>query len=567
MAYVKVILPLKLPWCPVYTVEEAVEAGTWVTVGISGKKYSGVVLNSDAETDLSPDKILPVDEIIRGIPPVTAGELRFWEFLSDYYLCSIGEVFKLAYPCSRIRSNSSALAVSERHRLHLEKIRSARISVLEKRISLLSTKQTPKSGVRLEAARSELQSLLDGPAEEIRKESFVRTPHNSPGKPLILHSSDRIGTYLEKSSETISSGRQVLVITSQKVFLSALYDSFSARFGDDVRLFSSDCSTAVRRRIADASRDGASVIVGTRSALFLPFRDLGLVIVDEEQDAFHKQEEPSPRLHARDAAIALAGIHEAAVVLGTASPSFESLWNVTCGKFRIERAACVDSEATVVDINAERFKRGMLGPVSRVLVREIMATDGPSMVIRCWEDEQEMDFAAMCPGKDVMVRTMQELRRDGARGAGLIGVLQADAFVSRDDFRADERAMQLLAQLYSIAPHVVLQTAVPQRFNGSRSLDELLSERKEFSYPPFTRIVDVILEDDSAKRLAFMSDRLSRILGAIRLPSADGRMRLRKIFNRDRELRGAKLRLLEQVRSFEREMKYPGHIVIDVDPQ
>ncbi|MBR5076556.1 MAG: hypothetical protein IKX28_06085, partial [Bacteroidales bacterium] len=125
---------------------------------------------------------------------------------------------------------------------------------------------------------------------------------------------------------------------------------------------------------------------------------------------------------------------------------------------------------------------------------------GPVVLLSGWEKAEALaqEAAALFPGRDIAIRTLGSLKRDGAPEAALIGVLQADALVSRDDFRGDERAAQIIGTLCQFAPRVVVQTAVPARFDGRRSPDDLLEERRQFRFPPFTRLVEIRRQGDGA---------------------------------------------------------------------
>ena len=217
------------------------------------------------------------------------------------------------------------------------------------------------------------------------------------------------------------------------------------------------------------------------------------MIIDEEQDPFYKQSEPAPRYNGRDCAIYLAALHSARVLLGTACPSLETLLNLHSGKYL--PAGIAENSAgeppAVIDIAAERRKNGMKGPLSRKLIEAILRTGSPALLIRGWEKQEELEecIGANLPDSEVKICTMAELKRNGSGGAALIAVLQADALLSKDDFRSDERALQLTAMLKGFAPRVIIQTEVPQRF--STSPDSLLAERKQFGFPPYTRIIDI----------------------------------------------------------------------------
>ena len=171
----------------------------------------------------------------------------------------------------------------------------------------------------------------------------------------------------------------------------------------------------------------------------------------------------------------------------------ETLLNIRLGKYERADGAGSGPQAEVIDLSAERRKNGLAGTFSRKLIEAVRQTEGPVLLLRGWEKPEALqeEVAALFPGRDIRIRTLGALKREGASGAALIAVLQGDALVSRDDFRADERAVQMTGTLCQFAPRVIVQTAVPARFNGARGADALLDERRQFGFPPYTRLVEI----------------------------------------------------------------------------
>ena len=479
--YIQVLLPVKLRWIPTYGAPAPLEPGRRVCVELGGRRYDGVVWRALERPDLPPDRIQDIVAVQDELPAVTPEELRFWTFLSDYYLCTLGEVYKAAYPLLKLRSEQTAADILARLQ-----------GRLAKKEQQLAGRHSERVQQRLEAERDALRAqvaALTAPAGD----SPVKPAHDG-GKPLVLTAAGRRAAYLPALREALDAGRQALVLTPEIAFCDSLEALLAPEFGPRLQVFHSGKTPVQRRAAAEALRSGApAVILGTRSALFLPFRRLGLVVVDEEQDPAYKQTEPAPRYHGRDAAIALAGIHGARVLLAAAVPSLETLLNVRLGKYELAPEASSAPSAEVIDLPAERRKNGLVGTFSRKLIDAIQATEGPIVLLRGWEKPEPLaeEIGQLFPGRDIRVKTWNALGREGADGAALLGVLQADALVSRDDFRADERAAQLVGTLCQFAPRVVVQTAVPARFNASRSADELLSERQQFGFPPYTRLVEI----------------------------------------------------------------------------
>ena len=498
--YIQVLLPVKLRWIPTYAAPIALEPGRRVCVELGKHRYDGVVWRVLERPDLPPERIQNIVAVQDELPAVTAEELRFWEFLAGYYLCTLGEVYKAAYPLLKLRSEQTAADILARLRERLAK-----------KEAQLAGRHNERVQARLTAERDALRAEIAGYCHSERSEesrSFGLRPQDDKteaAKPLVLTAASRREEYIPALRETLAAGRQALVLTPEIAFCDRLEALLAPEFGAQLQVFHSGRTPVQRRAAAERLRRGApTLILGTRSALFLPFRPLGLVVVDEEQDPAYKQADPAPRYHGRDAAIALAGIHGARVLLGAAVPSLETLLNVRLGKYALAgschpepaegSASFGDSPAAeVIDLAAERRKNGIVGNFSRKLIEAIGQTDGPVLLIRGWEKPEPLqeEIVSLFPERDIRVSTLNALKREGAPDVALLAVLQADALVSRDDFRADERAAQLLGTLAQFAPRVVIQTAVPARFDGSRGPDELLEERRQFGFPPYTRLVEV----------------------------------------------------------------------------
>ncbi len=140
--------------------------------------------------------------------------------------------------------------------------------------------------------------------------------------------------YVQKIKEAIACGKQALLLLPEIALTTQLVGRLLAYFGDDLGVYHSNFSNNERVEIWEKVRKGKyKVVVGARSALWLPYSSLGIIIVDEEHDPSFKQKEPAPRFHARDGAIYLASLFNSRVILGSATPSVESLYNVRQGKY------------------------------------------------------------------------------------------------------------------------------------------------------------------------------------------------------------------------------------------
>ena len=709
--YVKVIVPVRLDRVLTYSVPESLSGkvgiGSRVKVRLGPRLTDAVVCMTDVTPDIDPQRIHAIEGLDEGLERITPEEIRLWQFIADYYLCSQGEVFKCAYPSGKIRSEETAARVRERAEASRRKLQEAareRVAKLEAEIEAVRVrtqealsklgekavktreKLTANRDARLErleealaharaaaqpesgAGGSALQGAGLNPSRECIPQnrsdrpdehatagtvpgvqgafpegtSFLRPePQGSPaaesaiplshalakGKPVLLQgpAGERSEVYLSLIEETLARGRTALMLVPEIALTEEFEARLSRRFGEAVLVFHSQETTARRRKIADALRkEGPHFLIGTRSALFLPYRGLDLVIVDEEQDRSYKQDSPAPRYNARDCAVVLGGIHGARILLGSAAPSLESLYNCATRRYtgvrlpeRRKPSPAQAERLRIIDTAAERRKRGMRGQFSLKLTDEInytLAQGRTAYLIRLWGDLTPTveEARGLFPGVTVLPLTEagtageEALPADGAEGRILVGtlaqtkrlpfaegslvvLLQADPILGAQDFRADERAFQLLSRYreHCAAGTFVIQTARSSHpvfldlLEGRDPAPELMEERRAFGYPPYSRIVDICLDDPNPKRLALMGRLLSDRLAAALRPAADpdsparvegpfspgeGRLVLRVILAKDRSFPERKKALKEAVDAFVAERKYTGFIHVDVDP-
>lgn len=208
----------------------------------------------------------------------------------------------------------------------------------------------------------------------------------------LLHgvtSSGKTEVYIHLIRKMIEEGKQVLYLVPEIVLTTQLTERLYRVFGSRMGVYHSKFPDAERveiwqKQLSDTPYD---IILGVRSSIFLPFRNLGLVIVDEEHEQSYKQQEPAPRYHARNAAIVLARMYGAHTLLGTATPALETYYNVRTGKYGLveltERFGRVELPVVeVVDIKELQHKRRMSGPFSPQLLREIrLALENKEQVI------------------------------------------------------------------------------------------------------------------------------------------------------------------------------------------
>ena len=694
--FIQVILPLRLEWEPYYGLPEGVvvQVGDRVRVMFARKEYVGAVSAVGVKPQTEESRILPILGVEKGLPKVLPEEIQFWRAVSDYYLCSVGEVYKAAYPALKLDQEEVEARVRERLEARLERLKEkaekARRDDTRERYK--SEIEAVEALLREEKPVSCAASVTLSPTQETAAETARKA--FASGKTVLLHGvtgSGKTEIYLKLAGETLAKGRSVLFLVPEIALSRQLEDRIAAVF-PDVQVFHSGVSAARRAQVAVHVRNSSSYLVlGTRSALFLPHHNLGLIIVDEEHDTSYKQDAPAPRYNARESAIMLSVIQKANVILGSATPSLESLYNAETGRFvkvdlKERFHSGEEAEIRIVDTVAERRKRGMTGSFSRKLLAEIQETlelgeqvlvlrarrsyapsvqctecgeiprcphchvpmslhRGPDRLVchYCGHTEPytgvcpscqgalqplgagtqkvEEELTSLFPGRriarldgdtpdteeaaiirrfaegdiDILVGTQIITKGFDFDGLRLVAVLQADSLVGVQDFRADERAFQLLEQFRGRSGRrgtpgrIVIQTREPEhpvyaRLSGGAGDTDLLSERRLFGYPPYTRLVHISLKDSNEKRLDFLSKELRNALlaafsgvdtppavvgpyaPAIDRIAGESIRQIRVSFPRNKALTALKKALASAVDDFGRERKYTAHIALDVDP-
>lgn len=803
--FIQVILPLRLEWEPFYYQEielsesagdasglfpvtstgsvterdkEQVRVGDRVRVNFAGKEYVGVVSMADAGKQAEEmgivDKVKPILGMAEGLEPVTKEEIELWRQIAEYYLCTVGEVYKAAYPAQKVekevvQARQEALKVEreeknrtkiadkikrleERAEKKAELAAKARKSesrerylaekeMLEGEIGLLVRKLTstvgelcrttgsvtgygdsvtyhqdeePIGGSIIETSEgTEKEISLSAAQEEAYskiKEIFAK------GKPALLHGvtgSGKTEIYLKLAQETLAMGKNVLYLVPEIALSRQLEDRISETF-PELLVFHSGETMSRKREVATVLRHAGEpaegkgyVVLGTRSAIFLPHKNLGLVIVDEEHDISYKQDSPAPRYNGRETAIMMAKIFGANVILGSATPSLESLYNCSVGRYglvtlnkRFYDAA--DSDIEIIDTIAERRKNGMIGNFSRKLIEHIGKCLGEhrqvlilrerraySPIVQCQEcgeipkcrccnvslslhrraDGSERLVCHYCgrvyeyTGKchkcggelkplgsgtqkieeeasklfpnariarldsdtaqsrkyetdtirkfsngeiDILIGTRMVAKGFDFSGLSLVAVLQADSILGQEDYRADERGLQLLEQFRGRCGRrgekglFVIQTSQPEhpvyqsidgKLDENGTMARFLGERKLFGYPPYSRVIGVVIKDYNQARVDLLSRDLGEYLRgalAVKVSFAPGVQngpnvigpyspaidkisnqnirQIRVLLPKDRSLARNKETLAAAVERFEKEKKYSGHIALDVDP-
>ena len=208
-------------------------------------------------------------------------------------------------------------------------------------------------------------------------------------KPVLLHgvtSSGKTELYIKLIQEAIDEGKQVLYLLPEIALTAQIINRLKQYFGDRLGVYHSRYGANERVEVWQQVRDFAQnkgtqrqIIIGSRSAIFLPYSDIGLIIVDEEHDSSFKQIDPAPRYNARDAAIVLGAMHHAKVLLGSATPSYESYYNALNGRYRLveitERFGGVQMpEIILSDMRVEKRRKTMQADFGSVLIDAIKET-------------------------------------------------------------------------------------------------------------------------------------------------------------------------------------------------
>ena len=436
--------------------------------------------------------------------------------------------------------------------------------------------------------------------------------------------------YIHLIAETIRRGRQVLYLLPEIALTAQITARLRRVFGARLGIYHSKFPDAERVEIWQKQLSGQDydIILGVRSSVFLPFRRLGLVIVDEEHENTYKQQDPAPRYHARNAAIMLASYYGAKTLLGTATPSLESWYNAGTGKYGLvelkERYTQIQlPEILPVDIKELQHKKRMNGPFSPLLLQHIRealeqhaqvilfqnrrgfapmvechtcgwvprckncdvsltyhkglrqltchycgytmpvprrcpACEGTDLRSRGFGTEKiEDDIRALFPearvarmdldttrtraayeriladfeqGRtDILIGTQMVSKGLDFEHVNVVGILNADTMLNYPDFRAYERAFQLMAQVAGRAGRkdkrgrVVLQTksidhpiiaqVMANDFEGMASGQ--LAERQMFRYPPYYRLVYVYLKHRDEALLDVMAHAMAERLRAV----------------------------------------------------
>lgn len=438
MTYADIILPLPLDSLFTYSVPDSLagRVGQGVRVLVpfgKSKTYVGLVVRTHNN---KPDfKVKDISVVIDDAPVVNSVQLELWRWMADYYLSSVGDVMNAALP-SGLKSEDGYTAKTETYvslapeyrneraihvALDMLKRAEAQRKVFETFLTLshwdtISGDQCAESVA--EVSRDELMNESHGTSAAFRNlvvRKFLNTyereigrlnhggePHPELIKPLneaqqtaynnivfsflkkdvvLLHgvtSSGKTEIYIHLISQAIERHQQVLYLLPEIALTVQIRQRLQRVFGNRLGIYHSKYSDAERVEIwkKQLSATPYDVILGARSAVLLPFTNLGLVIIDEEHETSFKQQDPAPRYHARSVAIMLARKYGAKVLLGSATPSLESWNNAHTGKFGLvsltHRYNDIQlPEIEVVDIKDLQHRRMMNGPFSPRLMAAV----------------------------------------------------------------------------------------------------------------------------------------------------------------------------------------------------
>ena len=399
--------------------------GRRVLVPLGKKSVIGIIYRRH-EGELAPNiKVRDIIQVIDEQPIVTPKQLQLWEWLAQYYMCTLGEVMAAALPSEIIDDNYSAATTQyiqlspaylapeaqeqllkelqrakKQEQLVRDFLRLAQNYQVERRVlleqsgvsgAILRTlidkcvfleEQRPISRLQQYTGETQSPHILDqqqSHALTAIQQAWEKTPVT------LLHgvtSSGKTEVYIHLIDQVLKQGKQVLYLVPEIALTTQLTDRLRAVFGEQLVVYHSRFSNAERVEIYhevkgdEAMRREARVILGARSAIFLPFSNLGLIIVDEEHEPSYKQQDPAPRYHARSAAIMMAHWYGAKVLLGTATPSVESYYNALTGKYGLvemkERYKGLQlPQITMIDLQRQYHRKEMYGHFADPLVDRI----------------------------------------------------------------------------------------------------------------------------------------------------------------------------------------------------
>lgn len=744
--FAEIILPLALPGTFTYEISPAdwsfLQIGQRVSVPFgSNKLYTGIVHSlHNQKPELYKTKL--IDTILDTEPLVTEIQIKFWEWMANYYMCSLGDVYRNAFPTAlkwesetfvkfigTINQISEELteeewmvvnAINHKGILSVSEIakiveRKSAISVIkslwEKNIihldEVLKEKYSPKverfirvnpelksneklfneSLDKLKNAAKQRETILQLIVEEaqttkpIKISQFLKKYGGSHSmlrsmeeksmveiydleisrideisndivdseelnreqnealkaigqffeekKTVLLHgvtSSGKTEVYIKLMEHVIEEDKTTLFLLPEISITSQMVQRIRKHFGDKVGIYHSKFNQNERVELWNKTlHDEYKIVIGARSALFLPFQNLGLVIVDEEHESAYKQNDIKPLFHARDMAMVMAAMFQANVILGSATPSLESFYNAQIGKYGYvqltKRFTDVElPKIELIDLKVATRNKEITGDISLILQEAIRDTlkegkqvlifqnrRGFAPVVECMScgnspycpncdvpltfhkfsnmmkchycghsqhkpskcancqslelttkgigtEQIEIQLESIFPKNkisrmdvdamrkkhayektieafeqqeiDILVGTQMVAKGLDFSNIGLVGVIRADSLLNFPDFRAHEKAFQLLTQVAGRAGRrkeqgkVLIQTFNPDheilqnvtRYDYEKTVKDILYERKSFFYPPFLRLIQLTFRHANVEKVDKVSTEFVRLL-------------------------------------------------------
>lgn len=673
--FIDVILPLPLQGTFTYSVPEAFEErvtpGCRVKVPLGKSKNYTALISLVHSTRPDGYEIKPITEILDETPIILENQVKLWQWISKYYLCSLGEIYKAAIPQGL--KGEFKPRTEQRVRLTAKCNDKKGINLLLQSLSraprqqrLLDTfiKSTNPFGDKKEISKHKLLEAAQVNAtiyKQLQEKGIFETyeveigrlekgneevaPHNSlnPAQKrafeeikesfrqknvTLLHgvtSAGKTEIYIHLISEALKRGKQVLYMLPEIALTKQITERLRRVFGSRIGVYHSKFSDAERveiwkKQIGDEPYD---IILGVRSSLFLPFQELGLIIVDEEHENSYKQQDPAPRYNARNAAVVLASYYGAKTLLGTATPSIESYYNATTNKYGLVSLTTRHREMKlpsieVIDMQEYCRKKLTVGPFSDPLVEAMSnalkekkqiilfqnrrgyapllecktcgwipkckhcdvsltlhksadklvchycgyTVPAPKICPNCEEnkfinmgygtEKIEDDLQNLFPearikrmdldttrtrtayeniigdfqqGKtDILIGTQMVSKGLDFDNVAVVGIINADTLLNYPDFRATERAFQLMAQVAGRAGRkdgegkVFLQTKMADapviplivKNDYTTFYDQQLGERMLFHYPPFYRLVYIYMKHRDVRVLEEFSELMGK---------------------------------------------------------
>lgn len=439
MRYVDVILPLPLDGTFTYSIPEGMEEKVVPNMRVLvplGKSNKYIAMVIDVHSEKPEFTCKPIEAVLDEYPSLLPQQMRLWQWISEYYMAPLGDVFGAAMP-SGMKSTEKFKPKME---LYVELASSYRneqalhvaLNMVQRALKQSKTLttflalshwdslegDTPREGIKkvtkeelMNEARctaAAVKALIDRgilftyelevgrlntsgeshfelikPLSEAQQDAYNQILLKMMNKNVVLlhgvTSSGKTEIYIHLIRKAIEEHKQVLYLLPEIALTVQIMERLHKVFGDRLGIFHSKYSDAERVEIWQKQLSGHSydVILGARSAVFLPFQKLGLVIIDEEHENSFKQQDPSPRYHARSTAIVLASMYpEAKVLLGTATPSMESYYNAQQGKYGLVELKTRFKdiqlpEIQVVDVKDLRHRKMMTGAYSPQLLAAV----------------------------------------------------------------------------------------------------------------------------------------------------------------------------------------------------